>query len=357
MPRAQRISFPDLDVAKLIMALLVVEIHVKPMWDLGSDGLNALMTAIDGVAVPFFFIASGFLCFRGVDPADFSDASSASARRVRATASKLLGLYLMWTAVFLPVTLLGFSIGGDPLPSALFRFVRGVLLVGENYFSWPLWYLLASAVAFALVYALLRAGMKPGAILAVAAAVTLAGAAMQRAYGADAVPVALQPLVDFYFHWFVTVRNGLFEGFFYVALGLWLGARWERAASVRLAVPVCAATAGLAGCVLVTPDAHLPFCAAYATGVFLLSIRRHGADAPAHPLARNVSTGVYLTHMLFVVLFVYGIRGFSELSFSGSSGFSHMAAYAFALACSAAVSVAASLLSRRSGAVKRLFGF
>ena len=29
-------SYPDLDIAKLIMALLVVEIHTKPLFDLGN---------------------------------------------------------------------------------------------------------------------------------------------------------------------------------------------------------------------------------------------------------------------------------------------------------------------------------
>lgn len=60
-----RISFPNLDITKLLMALLVVEIHTRPFMDFDSQLINRIATGIDCVAVPFFFIASGYLCSRG----------------------------------------------------------------------------------------------------------------------------------------------------------------------------------------------------------------------------------------------------------------------------------------------------
>lgn len=154
--RNGRVNYPDLDTAKLAMAFLVVEIHARPL--MGFPLFEGIIEGIDVVAVPFFFIASAFLCFRGLDEYAFINASYLGAVRVRKTIEKLLRLYLTWTLLFLPLTVLGNILLGNSFSRALFMFLRGMLLVGENCYSWPLWYLLASVVGFALVYICLRGG-------------------------------------------------------------------------------------------------------------------------------------------------------------------------------------------------------
>lgn len=150
--KSKRVVFSDLDVVKFLMAFLVVEIHTRPF------GISSLVQGIDCIAVPFFFIASAFLCFRGVDVGQFSDGESGACFRVRKTIKKLLMLYVAWTVIYIPVSLFGYALNGLG-PTAIFvSFVRGTVFVGENVYSWPLWYLLASAVAFFLVFILLRGG-------------------------------------------------------------------------------------------------------------------------------------------------------------------------------------------------------
>lgn len=155
-----RVNYSDLDVAKLLMAFLVVEIHVKPLMEFPLA--ERIIEGIDVVAVPFFFMASAFLCFRGLEEMSFVEKTLPGAVRVRKTIDRLLRLYLIWTVLYLPVTVFGSVIHGDSLAYALAVFVRGTLFVGENYYSWPLWYLLASAVGFALVYICLRGGCAQG---------------------------------------------------------------------------------------------------------------------------------------------------------------------------------------------------
>lgn len=154
----QKQSFPNLDIAKLIMAFLVVEIHTRPFDDIDSGLIAQIVSGIDCVAVPFFFIASGFLCFRGLALSDFRDGGSPASARVRGTMRKQLTLYATWTALLLPLALLGAHLRGWGAAATVLHIARGALLVGENDFTWPLWYLLASVVAFALVYVLLRGG-------------------------------------------------------------------------------------------------------------------------------------------------------------------------------------------------------
>ena len=154
--QAKRVNYPGLDLMKLVMAFFVVEIHTRPLRDVPAA--EFIVGGIEVLAVPFFFIASAFLCFRGLSGEDFATAESRGAVRVRKTTGKLLRLYLTWTILFLPVTVFGDVLWEKGLLGSIVSFIKGTLFVGENFCSWPLWYLLASVVAFALVYLCLRGG-------------------------------------------------------------------------------------------------------------------------------------------------------------------------------------------------------
>lgn len=347
--KSKRAVFSDLDVVKFFMAFLVVEIHTRPF------GTSSLVQGIDCIAVPFFFIASAFLCFWGLDTVQFSDGENGVCFRVRKTIKKLLILYVTWTVIYIPVSLFGYALNGLGPTAILVSFVRGTLFVGENMYSWPLWYLLASVVAFFLVFILLRGGVRPVCILGVAAAFALLGFAMSCVHEWSAAPALLSRVLDLYFKVFANVRNGLFEGLFYVALGMCLGMKWDKAVGVAPMASAAMTAFGALGCVIVSPDAHLPFCASYALGVFLLSIHRYGEGSGGHALLRNVSTGIYLMHMIFVVLFIYGICGSTDPSSTTNSQVPHAMTFLFSIVCSLMFSIGASVLARKHQIVKKLF--
>lgn len=194
-------------------------------------------------------------------------------------------------------------------------------------------------------------------VLAVSAAFLLLGFGMSELHAGGMAPAALSTPLEAYFKLFGSVRNGLFEGFFYTALGACLGMRWPEAVNANPAASLLLAVAGLVGCLLASPDAHLPFCAAYALGVFLLSIRRHGEGLPAHRWARNASTAIYLVHMMVVVALFQGAFGQAAPYSIASGAVDPALLYACALALSGAAAAIAIAASRRWPAVKRLFGF
>lgn len=128
----QKQSFPYLDIAKLIMAFLVVEMHTRPLNDIGSGVTGQIVSVIDCVAVPFFFIVLSFLCFRrALASHDFKEWSSLGVTRVLGTIRKQLLLYAIWTALLLPLAVFGAFLRGWSAGEALVRFVRGVVFVGE----------------------------------------------------------------------------------------------------------------------------------------------------------------------------------------------------------------------------------
>lgn len=351
--RTVKVNYPDLDIMKLAMAALVVEIHTRPF--VGLPLVERLIEGIDVVAVPFFFIASAFLCFRGLDDSLFADALLPGSVRVRQTTVKLLRLYLIWSVLFLPVTVFGGVIHNDDFVHFILFFVRGILLVGENYYSWPLWYLLASGIGFVLVYICLRRGVRLKRILLLSFVLLLTGYGITIVQGWDGAPAVLALPVKAYGLVFGGSRNGLFEGFFYVAVGASLGMNFRRVEQVPAWGEVVLVATGLVGTIFLNNDAHLPFCAAAGVGLFLLSVRRCGTDLKPYVEARNASTVIYLVHMYFVVLYVYGICGGNnpDLFTNDVNG---AALYLFAIGCSAAVSKIVKKASKSLPALKRIFG-
>lgn len=59
-----RINYPDLDIIKLVMAFLVVEIHTRPLMDFNFA--EKVIEGIDVVAVPFFFWHPVFSAFEAL---------------------------------------------------------------------------------------------------------------------------------------------------------------------------------------------------------------------------------------------------------------------------------------------------
>ncbi len=344
--------FPNLDIAKLIMAFLVVEIHTKPFNDISSDMVSRIVSGIDSVAVPFFFIASGFLCFRGLAICNFVNGSSSDVVRVQKTIRKQLSLYMIWTVLLLPLALFGAYLRGWDLPETITRLMRGVIFVGENDFTWPLWYLLASVIGFVLIYVLLRGGVSPKSIVVLSGALLISGYAMQMLHGWNGAPEPIAFLLDVYYSIFGTVRNGVFEGFFYIAIGMLIGFGWASRPEGNPAAVYACLLVGAVCCIAIEPDAHLPFCALFAVSLFLLCVRRTGNES--HPWARKASTVVYLVHMVFVVIFVYGICGYADIGYFDAP-ISHVALYAFTLGCSLLVAAIAISLSRRTFLLKKIF--
>ena len=171
---------------------------------------------------------------------------------------------------------------------------------------------------------------------------------------ADAPAVVALPVKE-YFAVFSNVRNGLFEGFFYVAAGAVLGMRHERLGRLPVAALVAATIFGVLGCLFVSNDAHLPFCAVTSVGVFLLSVRRHGTELKPHVASGNASTIIYLVHMFFVVAFVCGICGGTNPAMCDNED-NGLLLYLFALGGSGLISAAVIALAKRVPVVKRVLG-
>ena len=59
-------SYNAIDIMKLCMAIVVIAIHTRPESVLADSLGKEIVESIYAIAVPYFFIASGFLLFRKI---------------------------------------------------------------------------------------------------------------------------------------------------------------------------------------------------------------------------------------------------------------------------------------------------
>lgn len=310
--------YGSLDIAKFLMALAVICIHTAPF---RGTPLAMGMRNVADIAVPFFFMASGFLCFNKCNCGDIRmNHASASASRVKKTIRGLAVMYVIWSALYLPLTIYGIQL--DLVDG--FSPVREILLlafnysfVGNQYLSWQLWYLLGSVFAFSGVYLLISMGFRWRGILLTSGALALAGFVAQLIVGYGLTEdMGLTGRVLFHYQ-FLFARNGFCPGLFYVALGgaVAQSTRSQTPVLLRIGLVVSILLIFFISGPLFNPteawnvgqicSPPLTATASYCA----LTLCVHRPDGKPHAFLRCASAVAYLTHMWFVFFLYIAIYG------------------------------------------------
>lgn len=215
-----RKTYNSIDLARFIAVILVVTIHVSVF---GSNAtgifkwLNfGISQYIARLAVPFFFVTSGYFLYRKSLYKDFSFSYTWH------YAKKIFRIYLIWTLVYSPIIIRGWTRNPKGIAHAFIGFCRDFLLVGSYY---QLWYLNALIFAVLLISLCLKKGMKPKTILIVSGVFYCLGLVGNQSWFGLILPLkssipsfwAALKLVK---KVIVTTRDGLFDGFIFVSIGM-----------------------------------------------------------------------------------------------------------------------------------------
>lgn len=208
-----------IDLMKFISALLVVCIHVGPLLDVDKQANFILVQIISRIAVPFFFVASGFFFFQKVDPSrEWNDYENLA--YLKKYIGRLLKIYFIWTILYLPFTYI--LIAGDGITSQeILRVILDSVFVGSYY---HLWFLPALIFSCSIAYFLYtKWGLRKTII--VAFILYLIGM-LGNVYGSLFENTFLiQTLYKGYMAVFDTTRNGLFFGLIFVMIGAYFAHR------------------------------------------------------------------------------------------------------------------------------------
>lgn len=70
---------------------------------------------------------------------------------------------------------------------------------------------------------------------------------------------------------------------------------------------------------------------------------------------RKASTVIYLTHMMFIALYLFGICGSRQSNVTSNGDANHMLLFCFVVAASLLTSASVIALSKRSSVIKKVF--
>ena len=125
------------DLGRFVMALGVVLIHLEAMFY--TDGYyGAFLDWFIRLAVPFFFMASGYLVLRRMETGAVCVKEYLGAKALR-----FLKLYLVWSAIYLPLGIYMFATSAHPdgVLIDLRRMLTAWLFIGQLPNAWMLWFL------------------------------------------------------------------------------------------------------------------------------------------------------------------------------------------------------------------------
>lgn len=291
-------QYNGLDVLKFALAVLVAVRHVVQIYyPVQSKWRLLICSWLSNLAVPGFFVMAGFFLFRKIE----NGKTVKDRKIVKEYCLRILKLALIWSAIYLPVDIYTwyYSDSDASVMEWIWHYIKSFFL---NHTIVQLWFLPALFVACFLVWFMYARGMKIWQILVVGGVLFSVYCLVSNRY----FPWGMreEAILQLYRKYFYTMRNGVFYGTFFVAMGLWF-ARTEKRLSFKTAV------AGFLVClVLMFVEAlryynlNCVFMAAPAT-FFMISgaLVVKWKNRRIYPRLRKMSQWVYLSQYYFMFVF------------------------------------------------------
>lgn len=212
-----KMEYNAVDVAKLVASILVITIHTLPFGSsLKFIHMNYYwQNSIARLAVPLFFISTGFFLFKGQNPEQIDS------RLIIKSAVKMLKMYILWSIIYLPIKINQISFDFQSIQKVIKTYIYDFFL--RESFS-HLWYLKAAFWGIVITFFLVKKGVKHNVIVLISLGLYCIGLFGQSWYGIIASLEQSEPRIWYFFELyhniFGTTRNGLFEGFLFVSIGM-----------------------------------------------------------------------------------------------------------------------------------------
>lgn len=275
------IVYRQLDIFKFVLAIVVVIIHC------GLQQVSTNVYNIFQMAVPFFFAMSGFLMYEKLQ--------NLGEVYLNKYTIRILKLYCLWTLVYLPITIYTFISWKVSVTDGIYSFFKNFILVGENYMSWALWYMLALVVA-CLLLKLFMFKLKANFYLVLAISLLFALSGFLLEMFRDSGVGSL------YFRVFFTTRNGIFHGFSYLMVGM-LVARLQSRNALKMISWILLPFLLIASSFLSMQTSWLVNHALCFVVIYSL-VHCHMRKDEGLPFLRKLSVWIYLSHLwiLFILI-------------------------------------------------------
>lgn len=297
---SKQTNYNSIDLVKFIMAFAVIAIHTHPLEFCQNEIILSIYTNIIEMAVPFFFLASGFfLEKKSKEPWDSGV--------IYSQLIKVLKMYLLWMAIYTPLSIHhGFS-QHETIKDWCLKFMQGLFFVGEQYNSWHLWYLLSTIYALLLIMALMKRGISRKGLLLVSISFAFLSIGIDTfvtvAQGIEHLPLPLKLAQGILNRSIVSGR--IFSGMVFIPLGMYLARnKLNMAANI-----VLFSVSFVMRCVINNVAVDALLLIGVSIGFWGIIENYALGQSPIYSRLRKASTVIYLVHMYvwtFYYFFVYG---------------------------------------------------
>lgn len=206
-----------IDFLKLFFAICVVGLHTGIMQNEESNFQWYIMHGIFRLAVPFFFVCSGF--FLGLKMYQANTVEE-GINKIKIYIKRLIIPFIVWLIIALPIQIYNYRT--NSLIITIIKIVRRVF-----FYPWgALWYILALIVATIIIVPFYKKNKIKSAV--VLGGVLYFFALLCNNYYFVIEGTAFQKIVDIYLKIFVSGRNGIFVGLFFVSMGVYIAERTNK---------------------------------------------------------------------------------------------------------------------------------
>lgn len=306
----KKTEYALIDVARLFFCICIVFLHSGAYHM--APGEWYVLHCLLRLAVPFFFVVSGYFWGRGLHcgHADLRE-------RLIHYINRLLYPYVVFSMINIVLAVLEMVLNGVDGRKIVFRVLRSILFYPYG----ALWYVWASMIAVILLsWFIKREKLKLGILLGI---ILYCLALLMNSYYFLTEGTKIQRIVDIYLKITTSARNGIFVGFIFMAIGVSLARADEMQKERGMGLYWLLLTASFIGLLAEvtyirgknTADDHslfLSFLVLIPSLVKILlnyeiSIKRERAV-----LCRNLSVGIYYLHriilsIIIIVAMIFGV--------------------------------------------------
>ena len=140
------------DIFKYVMSLAVIAIHVSSQSCCGVS-FPSICRWFNSLAVPFFFIVSGYLMARKIS---VMESQECKADTLRQRSFVIFRLFILWTMLYLPLSMAVYLFNETPPMKILISIIVSIFSRGEMVCAWPLWFLYSMVLTTFAVSLIIR---------------------------------------------------------------------------------------------------------------------------------------------------------------------------------------------------------
>lgn len=204
-------QYNAIDILKVFFAICVVGIHTQIMQNENSNIEWGIFHGIFRLAVPFFFICSGF--FLGIKLYK-SNTIESGLIEIKKYIKRLIIPLICWLIIGLPIQIYNYRENNFKI--IILKLIRKLI-----FYPWgALWYLLAVIVAIIIIIPFYKRNKIKNAVIL--GGVFYFVALICNNYYFLIENTAIQKVVDIYLKICVSSRNGVFEGLYFVSSGIYI---------------------------------------------------------------------------------------------------------------------------------------